>query len=432
MTTEPVAVPAPEERVYTVSEITLEMRLLIEESFPAVWVEGEVSNFTHHTSGHMYFSLKDERAQLPAVLFKTRAMRLRFRMEDGLLVRAFGRLSLYERSGKYQMIAEEIVPAGMGALELALAQLRERLGKEGLFATARKRPIPRFPRAIGIVTSPTGAVVHDIRRIVLRRFPSVPLVLAPVRVQGEGAAEEIARGIEAMNAWGGVDVLIVGRGGGSLEDLWAFNEERVVRAIVASRIPVISAVGHEVDVTLADLAADVRAPTPSAAAEIAAPDRAEVGRRVAHLFGALRQALVRSAQSRRERWARLVKSYGFRMPVHRVREAMQALDEARRRIVVAVGAARERRARDLATLAARLAALSPLAVLERGYAVARREPGGELVRDAAQLAPGNALALTFARGGARARVEEVRRAVGESIESPPKTARPRGSGDEGR
>ncbi len=407
MTSEPIAVPAPEERVYTVSEITLGMRLLIEESFPAIWVEGEVSNFTHHTSGHMYFSLKDERAQLPAVLFKNRAMRLRFRLEDGLLVRAFGRLSLYERSGKYQMIAEEIVPAGMGALELALAQLRERLGKEGLFDAARKRPIPLFPRAIGVVTSPTGAVVHDIRRIVLRRFPSVPLVLMPVRVQGEGAAEEIARGIEEMNAWGGVDVMIVGRGGGSLEDLWAFNEERVVRAIVASRIPVISAVGHEVDVTLADLAADLRAPTPSAAAEVAVPDRAEVGRRVAHLFSALRQALVRSAQSRRERWARLVKSYGFRMPVHRVREAVQALDEARRRIVVAVGATHERRARDLAALAARLTALSPLGVLERGYAVARREPSGEVVRDAAQLSPGDALALTFARGGARARVEET-------------------------
>jgi len=407
VTSEPIAVPAPEERVYTVSEITLGMRLLIEESFPAIWVEGEVSNFTHHTSGHMYFSLKDERAQLPAVLFKNRAMRLRFRLEDGLLVRAFGRLSLYERSGKYQMIAEEIVPAGMGALELALAQLRERLGKEGLFDAARKRPIPLFPRAIGVVTSPTGAVVHDIRRIVLRRFPSVPLVLMPVRVQGEGAAEEIARGIEEMNAWGGVDVMIVGRGGGSLEDLWAFNEERVVRAIVASRIPVISAVGHEVDVTLADLAADLRAPTPSAAAEVAVPDRAEVGRRVAHLFSALRQALVRSAQSRRERWARLVKSYGFRMPVHRVREAVQALDEARRRIVVAVGATHERRARDLAALAARLTALSPLGVLERGYAVARREPSGEVVRDAAQLSPGDALALTFARGGARARVEET-------------------------
>jgi exodeoxyribonuclease VII large subunit len=413
VTTEPIPAPAPQERVYTVSEVTLEMRLLVEESFPAIWVEGEVSNFTHHSSGHMYFSLKDERAQLPAVLFKNRAMRLRFRIEDGLLVRAFGRLSLYERSGKYQMIAEEVAPAGMGALELALAQLRDRLGKEGLFDAARKRPIPRFPRAIGIVTSPTGAVVHDIRRVVLRRFPSVPLVLAPVRVQGEGAEEEIARGIESMNAWGGVDVLIVGRGGGSLEDLWAFHSERVVRAIVASRIPVISAVGHEVDVTLSDLAADLRAPTPSAAAEMAVPDRAEVGRRGAHLFGALRQALVRSAQSRRERWARLVKSYGFRTPVHRVREAVQALDEARRRIVVAVGAARERRARDLASLAARLSALSPLAVLERGYAVARREPGGEVVRDAAQIAPGDALALRFSRGGARARVEETQPATDE-------------------
>jgi len=400
-------VSAPDERVLTVSEVTGALRVAVEGAFPALWVEGEISNFTHHTSGHMYFTLKDEHAQLPAILFKGRAMRVRFRLENGLLVRAFGQLTVYEKRGSYQIVIDDVVPAGMGALELALAQLRERLAKEGLFDVGRKRPLPAFPSAIGIVTSPTGAAVHDIRRVISRRFPSIPLVLAPVKVQGDGAAEEIAQGIEAMNAWGGVDVLIVGRGGGSLEDLWAFNEERVVRAIVASRIPVISAVGHEVDVTLADLAADVRAPTPSVAAEIAVPVRAEVAERVAAGARSLGRALARGVAMRAERLARLSKSYGFRSPVHRVREAIQSTDEARRRIVAAVGASRERRAAELGALAARLAALSPLAVLERGYAVARREPTGELARDGARLAPGDALVLRLARGGARAIVREA-------------------------
>ncbi|MFN0151254.1 MAG: exodeoxyribonuclease VII large subunit [bacterium] len=409
------------ERVFRVSEVTTELRLLIEDSFATIWVEGEVSNYVHHSSGHVYFSLKDDRAQLPSVFFKARAMRLRFKLGDGLLVRAFGKLSLYERSGKYQMIVEELVPAGMGALELALAQLRDRLTREGLFDASRRRPIPEFPRAIGIVTSPTGAVIHDIRNIARRRFPSLPLVLLPVRVQGEGAAEEIARGIEAMNAWGGVDVLIVGRGGGSLEDLWAFNEERVVRAIVASRIPVISAVGHEVDVTLADFAADLRAPTPSAAAEIAVPDRAEIARQVRTLFDSLRRALLRTSEVRRERFRRLIGSYGLRLPEHRVRSAIQELDELRRRLASNVTGARDRRAHTLGALVGRLAALSPLAVLERGYAVARRDDdgatapadgarvrdAGALVRDGAALAPGDRLALRFARGGCRAEVTDA-------------------------
>jgi exodeoxyribonuclease VII large subunit len=399
--------PVADERVFTVSEVTRDLRLVVERAFPALWVEGEVSNFTHHSSGHMYFTLKDEQAQLPAVFFKTRAARLRFRLENGLLVRAFGQLTLYEKRGAYQIVVDDVVPAGMGALELALAQLRERLAKEGLFDAARKRRLPAFPRAVGIVTSPTGAVVHDIRRVVLRRFPSVPLVLAPVRVQGEGAADEIARGIEMMNAWGGVDLLIVGRGGGSLEDLWAFNEERVVRAIVASRIPVVSAVGHEVDVTLADLAADVRAPTPSAAAELAVPLRAQVAERLAAGARALSRALVRSVDARRERLARLSRSYGLRAPAHRVREAIQTLDDARRRIAAAARAPLERRAAALAASAARLQALSPLAVLERGYAVVRREPGGAVVRDAAGLAPGDRIAVRFARGGCRAEVREA-------------------------
>jgi exodeoxyribonuclease VII large subunit len=394
------------ERVYRVSEITLDLRLVIEDNFPAVWVEGEVSNLVRHTSGHVYFSLKDDRAQLPAVFFKTKAMRLRWKIADGLLVRAFGRLTLYEKTGKYQMVIEELAPAGLGALELALAQLRERLAKEGLFDAARKRPIPRFPRAIGIVTSPTGAVVHDIRNIARRRFPCLPLVLFPVRVQGDGAAEEVARGIEAMNAWGGVDLLIVGRGGGSLEDLWAFNEERVVRAIVASRIPVISAVGHEVDVTLADLAADLRAPTPSAAAEIAVPDCRELEARVRTLSASLRRALLRTNEIRRERYRRLTGSHGLRLPQHWVRNAIQELDDLRRRLAGELPRAHARRERELAALAGRLEALSPLAVLERGYSVARRDPSGELVRDGATLALGETLRLRFARGGCRAEVRE--------------------------
>ena len=258
--------PAPRRRVLTVAELNALVGTLLRESLGVVWVEGEISNLRRYPSGHTYFTLKDDAAQVAAVLFRGQASWLKFRPEDGLKVIVHGRVGLYEPRGGYQVVVERMEPAGLGALQLALEQLKARLQAEGLLAAERKRPLPLLPRRIDLVTSPSGAALRDILRVLERRFAQVGVVLAPARVQGEGAAGEIAAALAALNRLGGLDAIIVARGGGSIEDLWAFNEEIVARAIAASVVPVISAVGHETDVTLADLVADLRAPTPSAAA----------------------------------------------------------------------------------------------------------------------------------------------------------------------
>src|SRR6185436_7887551 len=279
----------------SVSELTASIRTNLEKSFASIWVEGEISNFHKHSSGHWYFTLKDELAQLRAVCYRSSNQRIRFRPEDGLLLRARGRLTVYEPKGEYQLIAETLEPAGAGALQLAFEQTKARLQSEGLFATELKRAIPLFPRRIGIVTSPTGAAIRDILHVISRRTRTVHVLFAPARVQGEGAAHEVVRAIKFLNehhaGGGGIDVIIVGRGGGSVEDLWAFNEEVVARAIRSSAIPVISAVGHETDFTIADFAADLRAPTPSAAAEIVAAHEAELCSRLAALSGTLARSM---------------------------------------------------------------------------------------------------------------------------------------------
>ena len=258
----------PVRRIYTVSELSGEIRELFEQQFPDVWVTGEVSNFRAAGSGHLYFTLKDDTAQLRAVCFRSQSRYLKFKPQDGLAVIARGRLSIYEARGEYQLYVEFLEPAGLGALQLAFDQLKQKLAAEGLFDPDRKKLLPALPRVIGVVTSPTGAVIQDILRVLNRRFRNINVVIYPARVQGEGAAEEIAQGIEHFNRMVPVDVMIVARGGGSMEDLWAFNEEVVARAIAASEIPIISAVGHETDFTIADFVADLRAPTPSAAAEL--------------------------------------------------------------------------------------------------------------------------------------------------------------------
>jgi exodeoxyribonuclease VII large subunit len=258
----------PVRRIYSVAELSLELRSLLERQYPDVWVTGEVSNLRAAGSGHLYFTLKDETAQLRAVCFRNQARYLKFKPQDGLAVIARGRLSLYEARGEYQLYVEFLEPAGLGALQLAFEQLKQKLAAEGLFDRARKKPLPVLPRAIGVVTSPTGAVIRDILRILRRRFPNINVQIYPAKVQGEGAAQEIVHGVEYFNRKSPVDVIIVARGGGSLEDLWAFNEEVLARAISASNVPVISAVGHETDFTIADFVADLRAPTPSAAAEL--------------------------------------------------------------------------------------------------------------------------------------------------------------------
>jgi exodeoxyribonuclease VII large subunit len=293
--------------ILTVSELTQEIKEILETRFPDIWVEGEISNLRIPPSGHIYLTLKDDFSQIRAVFFKMKARTLRFVLEDGLHVICHGRVSLYEKRGEYQLILEEVEPKGIGALQLAFLQLKDRLEKEGLFDLARKKPIPMVPQTIGIVTSPTGAVISDMLHIIHRRFENVHILLNPVRVQGEGASLEIAKAIEDLNKWMNVDVIIVGRGGGSLEDLWPFNEEIVARAIYHSKIPIISAVGHETDYTISDFVADLRAPTPSAAAELVVRDKREIKNTLHYLEERLENQILQTLQENRTNLSHLKK-----------------------------------------------------------------------------------------------------------------------------
>ena len=307
-------------KIFKVSEINRQVRLWLESSYPTLWIEGEVSNFKLHSSGHIYLTLKDEKSQLSAVFFSRHNQGLRFELKDGLQVLAFGRLSLYEARGQYQFYIEKIEPKGIGALQLAFLQLKEKLEREGLFAPEHKKPIPSFPRVVGVVTSPTGAAIRDILNVLNRRFSGTAVLLKPVQVQGEGAAEQIARAIQEMNEWGEAEVLIVGRGGGSFEDLWAFNEEIVARAVYASRIPVISAVGHEIDWTICDWVADLRAPTPSAAAELVVQNREELQKSLRDFKMRIRNAVWNTLQDKREELHTLRESYAFKQPLNFIQQ----------------------------------------------------------------------------------------------------------------
>ena len=398
----------PAQRPLSVWELTAQIKDLLEAAFPAVWVEGEISNFARPQSGHCYLTLKDDRAQLRAVIWRGAAARIRFDLHDGLEVICRGHLDLYSARGTYQLIVDEIVPRGMGALELALRQLREKLSKEGLFDPSRKRPLPPFVRRIAVVTSPTGAAIRDFLQVLARRWRGADVLIVPTRVQGEGAAAEIAAAIAAVNRLARpIDCLVVTRGGGSMEDLWAFNEEPVVRAIVASRIPVISAVGHEIDVTLADLAADVRALTPSEAAELVAPASedllAELRQIERRLAGALR-ARVESARSRLDALARHA---AFRRPYQRVFDLSRRLDELDARALRAVRGLVRLARQQADTAAGRLESLNPLAVLGRGYSLTQRTADGRIIRAASELAPGEQIATRFAQGRSISRVEKI-------------------------
>jgi len=438
--------------VLTVSALSARLREVLEERFPAVWVEGEISNFKLYTSGHAYFTLKDETAQLRCVLFRNRGRRIRFEPTDGLHVLAFGSVEVYAQRGEYQLVVELLEPRGLGALQLAFEQLKERLQREGLFDPARKRPLPRFPRKIGIVTSPTGAALRDMLRVIGRRFGEIHIVIAPAKVQGEGAAQEVAQRVRELNALGGVDVIIVGRGGGSLEDLWAFNDEMLARTIAASKVPVISAVGHEVDVTIADFVADLRAPTPSAAAELVVREKQAVADSVAHLGRRLAAVMRRRLARERERLetarrrrvltdarrplrdlerrvddatARLRRAIAaaVRHAAHRVELAARGL---RAQSPVARTAADRRRLTDLSARldrglarqvdrarhrlgggVGRLHSLSPLAVLARGYSLTRL-PSGEIVRSARQVAAGDAVTVLLDQGSLACRVSATK------------------------
>ena len=317
----------PEKHVWRVSELTLRICDLLENEFPDLWVEGEVSNFRAAQSGHFYFTLKDEKAQIRCVCFRDQVRGLKFRPEDGLRVTVRGSVSVYEPRGEYQIYVSHIEPVGLGALQLAFEQLKKTLEAEGLFAAERKRPLPALPRLIGIVSSPQGAAIRDILRVLRRRFPNLHVLLYPVKVQGEGAAEEIVRAIRHFNRAVLVDVMIVARGGGSFEDLWAFNEEIVVRAIAASEIPIITGIGHETDTTISDFAADLRAPTPSAAAEIVVRTRAEFEKHISDCTRQLVQHMRYLFLEKRHRLRDLAMHRAFRRPEDLVRRSRQRLDD---------------------------------------------------------------------------------------------------------
>ncbi len=395
-------------RPLSVCELTSQIKDLLEAAFPEVWVSGEVSNFTRPQSGHCYMTLKDDRAQLKAVMWRGAAARLRFGLHDGLEVICRGRLDVYLPRGSYQLIIEDIVPRGVGALELALRQLREKLAREGLFDPARKRPLPSLARRIAVVTSPTGAAIRDFLQVLGRRWRGADVLVVPVRVQGEGAAAEIAAAIATVNGLDPpVDCLVVTRGGGSMEDLWAFNEEPVVRAIAVSRVPVISAVGHEIDVTLSDLAADVRALTPSEAAELAAPAAEELAAQLWQVQQRLASALRSRASSARSRLDALARHTAFRRPYDRIFELGRRLDELDARLLRASHGFLRLARRQTDTAAGRLESLSPLAVLGRGYSITQRMADGQVIRAAEQLSNGEQITTRFVRGQVISRVERV-------------------------
>lgn len=435
-----------ENRIYAVREIVREVKLLLEGEYHDVQIEGEIRGLKRAASGHAYFALKDESAQINCALFKHYDRFLRFDPKEGQQVVARGHLSLYEGRGDFQLIVHSMRPAGEGELLKKFLALKEKLEYEGLFAEERKRPLPWLPRCVGVVTSPDGAVWHDIRQVLGRRFPDMPLVLAPCRVQGAGAAEEIADAIRLHNALGRVEVLIVGRGGGSLEDLWAFNEEAVVRAIVASRIPVISAVGHETDFTLADFAADRRAPTPSAAAEMCAPEQDALEEALDDARDRMSAALQRQARRLRERWAHLGLRLSHQPPWLPYAQRLDALSLGMERPMrIAMAGARQRHSKAAAALsvmdprtmlaaraqqllsakaaleaaitarmnvtrrrldlaAAQVRTLGPASTLERGYSIVQKTDG-RIARDTADLATGEQVTLIFSKSRRNATAE---------------------------
>lgn len=395
-------------RTLTVSELNAQVHELLESSFSELWVEGEVSNCKTYPSGHTYLTLKDEKAQVRAVLFKGAAFGVKFKLTDGLKVLARCRVTSYEPRGELQLILSGVEPREKGALQLALEQLKAKLQAEGLFDEERKKPLPPFPKTVGVVTSGSGAAVRDILNVLSRRWPGLLIRVWPVRVQGQGAAAEIADAVAGFNALApDTDVLLVGRGGGSIEDLWAFNEEPVARAIAASDIPVISCVGHETDFTVADLVADLRAPTPSAAAELAVKDKADVENDVASLVEGM-DSYLRGLLAALRRRLEYASAHPLLSDPKRLWERdAQRVDELSGRLPAALARLVERAGLRLAGAAGRLEAVSPLKVLARGYAIA--ESGGKVLTSASQARKGDALRVRLAEGELTAQVTEVKK-----------------------
>lgn len=392
---------------YTVTAITRMIKSALEEMYPDVWIEGEISGYIHHSSGHRYFSLKDQNAVLKCAMWRSVGAYLRFEPENGQKVLVRGDITVYEKGGQYQLSAKEIVPVGVGPLELAFRQLHEKLSKEGLFDEDRKKPIPEFPTRIGIVTSPTGAAIRDIIQIATRRNDTVQLVIYPAAVQGTGAEETIAAGIRYFNSRDDIDLIICGRGGGSLEDLWPFNTEITVRAIADSSIPVVSAVGHEVDITLSDLASDLRAPTPSAAAELTIWSKQEFKERVngeIYLQSQRLKGLVRQA---RQELHGLLKRPVFERPLDQINQRRQYVDQLSRLAILSGKNLFDRYKNDLSLVMSRLEALSPLKTLARGYSVTRHLATGKVIISVARMKSGTPLQTTVTDGRIRSTVTEI-------------------------
>lgn len=386
-------------KVITVSQLNRYVKSLLEgdANLAAVYIGGEISNFTnHYKSGHLYMSLKDEGAVVKAVMFRAYASKLAFTPENGMKVIVKARVSLYEKDGAFQIYIEEMQPDGVGALQIAFEQLKKKLAAEGLFEASRKKPLPRYPARVGVITSPTGAAVRDIFNVLGRRFPLARVVFTPVLVQGEGAPAQLVAALRRFNETNAADVLIIGRGGGSIEELWAFNDETVARAVAASRIPVISAVGHETDFTICDFVADLRAPTPSAAAELAVPDQHQLAARLTQLYGALRQSALHRVEVENTRLASIRGKRCLATPLFYVEEQGMRLDYFVRRFAAAARVQTSRAEGRLSAAAGKLDALSPLKVLSRGYSIVYKD--GEVQHSVEGIRSGDKLSLRLSDG----------------------------------
>lgn len=386
----------PSRQILTVSELTHEIKTLLEANLYYVWVEGEVSNLRSPISGHIYLTLKDDGAQIKAVIFKGQARFMKFKPADGLHVICRGMVNVYKERGEYQIILDYIEPKGLGALQLALEQLKGKLAREGFFEAMRKRPLPPFPKKIGIVTSPTGAAVRDILKVFERRFADIGVLIYPVKVQGIESAREVSEGIKELNMVPGIDVIIIARGGGSQEDLWAFNEEIVARAIFNSKIPVVSAVGHEIDFTIADMVADLRASTPSAAAEMIIRSKEELKERLAAVLFQLRSGLRNIIADKRIFLHRLER--GLVDPSRRLKEIRLRLGDVTDRLALAMSHSLEMIKKDCRHIAERLNILSPLNILGRGYSITRNIPSMAVLRDSKDVEAGDDVNIILSKG----------------------------------
>jgi exodeoxyribonuclease VII large subunit len=391
----------------TISQLNQLIKSTLEEQIPRLWVAGEISDLSRPSSGHIYFSLKDEQSQIRAVMWRSAAQRLKFKLEDGMAIHAYGNTEVYIPRGSYQLICLKIEPQGVGSLQLAFQQLHAKLSKEGLFAAERKKRLPAFPKRVGFVTSPSGAALKDFLEVIRRRWSHISVVVIPARVQGAGSVEDIVRGIQiAHEIEPPLDILVVGRGGGSMEDLWSFNDERVVRALAASRIPTVSAVGHEIDVTLSDLAADIRALTPTEAAERIVPNQVEM----VHLLHTLHSRMTTTLRRQAQWYRRRIKDLSLRPVLARPQEVIrmrsQTLDQLETRALRAIRHRLAMLDAKLKRQAASLEALSPLSVLTRGYSITQKAANGKLITSSDQVKPGDRLKITLKHGALETEVKD--------------------------